>query len=395
MNPYALELPSFDSESEFAALGADIAMLDREGYADAAKDAAYSLSVITKNLIHSHDPASIETVDSINWYFQQNDLDAAHDHLKDKVTRPLGGAILTWLANAPEEDVVTFSHFNTDRLRQHQHQLHLDQTRLQSDTVHRAESLVEQGVFPRSSIGLFLGAMSRYGQLRAIDSFESGGKQVDGYCTDDTIAISNLYFHKADFTFPTLHMKDTIFHEYLHGAGRDRGFFFGIHTKHHHLRILEEAFVTHATTLAMMQLDTPEEMRSPNLINPDERYADLGPYKVERQLFALALKNFGNNPIPFDFVADTYFSSPESDGGQRKRKELERRIGKFFGSVEAFYRVADTYETTLGRTDRQQFLQQTIQDISRRHDLARLAEEKMLNAPEPFTLIKKGNIVNI
>lgn len=380
------------------AFGADVTSYEQNGDYIQARDAARSLSRTAGNLLHSNHPQDVEAVPYINSHFDTYDQVAANEELKDKLSRPLGHTILNWLSQAPTGDIVTFSTWNTDRQQTFQRQLNMDQILLQQDTIARVEKLIDIGLYPKNATGLYLGAMERYGKFKAIDSFTSGGMLADGYCDDTTIALANRYEKPDILKDPGYTMKEISFHEYTHGAGWQRGFLSGIYTKHSRLRILEEAFVTHVSNVAMVESDGDDPLfdHAPHVIHPQKRIADVGRYAVERELLDVIAKGDADGPIPIDFMAETYFSPFDTKGGINRRQELERRIGAFFGNIERFYALNDAYNQEPSDEQRTGLLDAAIGEFQEESlAIEHIHESVPMAGPSPFAIIDRGAMVRL
>ena len=147
-----------------------------------------------------------------------------------------------------------------------------------------------------------------------------------------------------------------MFHEYLHGAGRGRGFLDGIKQPFYYNHVMDEAFVEHATVVAHSPFRTKH-----NVIHPKQRsaYSDLSVYTPERTFLAVLSDNAG---ITIEQLAETYFSKRGEERGDRLREEIERKIGKFFGTIHNFFVFADIYQNTM-HPHRDPFVYKTIDSL--------------------------------
>lgn len=343
------------------ALGSEVALLATRGNMHDARHAADRLSMSARQLLASTHKADIEAAHGIQQTFLANDF-SAFRHTFELDEKPGQRHILDWLAQASLRDMVTFGTFNTDRLTTFQRRLDSDFDLFRHRTMQKVTGLTDISLFPDTAKPLFEQTLDTYGAFTALDSFESGGKQVDGFCDDETLAIANLYTRREDFCGLNRRLFNVIFHETLHGVGNSRGFFFGIDTPHDYLRLPEEAFVSHAEAVA----DSPTleeatiDRREPHIINPADRYPGIGAYADEREFFALVLGHPAEAPLPIDAVADAYFSAREPSGKHSRRRQLEQHMGRYFSGEARFFAAMDQYEQVGTHIERTELTQRWI-----------------------------------
>ena len=243
-----------------------------------------------------------KAVTSINRYFLQNDRTMVARSLNHKLDEPIGKDIFEWLTHAPAGDIESFCKWSLVRTGHLTQALRRDQPKFISSTLNKTAGLIDTGLFPGTAMSVMEAATERY-RLQGMDSFFSGGNHAMAFCGDDTIVMGNWYDSRKYMYFTSTDMKRTMLHEYIHGAGRDRGFFWGISTYVEVMRPLEEAFVEHATVVA----HTTSNVKSAHIINPSKRtnlsyYT--GVYRPERTFLA-ALVDHTN--IKIEQIGEAYF----------------------------------------------------------------------------------------
>lgn len=290
------------------------------------------------HLSETKDPDDKQGVAMINDTFKRNDFGIANHDLKLGLDIPLKGNIIEWLGVASDNDIEQFCIWSFHRARQLTRAVQRDKIEIASHTMDKTEELVDNGLFPPIAAPVIHAAIQRY-YLQGLDSFHGAGMNRVAFCGDYTIGVSNLYQNRHDLTTPSREMQRTLFHEYVHGGGNDRGFFNGL-TKKHYTRILEEAFVEHATVVAHSTL-----IKQPRVIDPLKRLSILescrGVYGAERTFLA---KTCDYAHISIEQLSEAYFTPRGDRRGESLRKDIERKIGAFFGSRAAFYDFIDAYE---------------------------------------------------
>lgn len=284
------------------------------------------------------DTGDQQSVKAVNDFFKHNDYRVANDDLKHALDIPLEKNIIDWLSIASDHDIEQFCIWSLDRTRQLTKAVQRDKQELIGHALHKTNELVSNGLFPPTAVPVIRAATKRY-FLQGMDSFHGVGLDRIAFCGDYTIGVSNLYLNRYSMTIPTREMQRTMFHEYIHGGGNDRGFFNGI-TFQHYNRIMEEAFVEHATVVAHSTF-----IKQPWVIDPHKRITFLesnrGVYGAERTFLA-AICDHTN--IAVEQLSEAYFSPRGDERGEQLRNDIERKIGNFFGSRKNFYDFIDAYE---------------------------------------------------
>lgn len=338
-------------------VGGDI--IHRPQTTDYIKGGLYELRDNTMRLRASKHANDIEAVRSINNNFLVYDHTLATRKLNHQLCEPIGKDILEWMTHAPSNDIEMFCRWSLMRTRQLTRALHRDQPDFINLTMDKAEDLVKHGLFPPLAVPVIDAATRRY-QVQGMDSFFRGGKNAAGFCTDDIIAMANRYTSPKYLHGATGAMKKTMFHEYLHGAGRDRGFFWGISTRLPVARILEEAFVEHSSVVAFSKFLT----KRPNVVDPAKRFGvwnHNSGYRQERTFLSTLLTH---TEIPLEQMSEAYFRPRGDHRGEQLRDDIERKIGAFFGTRYIFFDFMKEYEMTV-RKDRSDLLQRKITDLTK------------------------------
>ena len=275
----------------------------------------------------------------INSGFTQNDKPTASRDIEHTLDKPLVNDIVGWVGTGSDHDVETLCRWSLHRTADLTNSLYRDRKQFAGHTLDKTERLVRDGLFPRFALPVVEAATDRY-LLQGMDAFHSGGDQKIAFCTSTVIGVANLYGNRESMTNPTTKMRSTMFHEYMHGAGRDRGFFWGVSTRLPLLRILEEAFLEHATVVA----HAGTFFRRPRVIHPQRRpkhfQAPRSTYIYERTFLA-EVCDHGN--IPVEELGVAYFSPRGNKWGEQLREDIERKIGGLFGSREGFFEFVDSY----------------------------------------------------
>ena len=302
------------------------------------------------HVIESESEDDKKAVNYIKAYFGKNDYCLAKSELNHTLDTPLRQNVMDWMAHATDHDIEMFCKWSLMRTRDLTHSLHRDKTQLIDHTLDKTHNLADIGLFPPTAIPVMEAATDRY-YIQGIDSFHSGGLHRIAFCDDYTIGMANLYLSRPNIKYVTGHMKRTIFHEYMHGAGNDRGFFWGISTQLPVLRIIEEAFVEHSTSVAHAPL-----FKRPHIVNPKDRLYDSGVYGPERTFLATAMDHAG---IAVEHLSEAFFCVRGDERGESLRKDIEQKIGKFFGSSQNFFEFVDDYEHT-NHVERPSFIKSTL-----------------------------------
>ena len=312
----------------------------------------------TRHLRSSQHTNDVEAVKNINKNFLVYDHTMATRNLNHRLHEPIGKDILEWVSHAPDEDVESFCKWSLVRTHHLTQALCRDQPDFINNTLDKASKLVSMGLFPPVAVPVIDAATKRY-QIQGMDSFYRGGMNAVGFCGNDTIAMANRYKSPKYMYFATTGMKKTMFHEYIHGAGNDRGFFWGIKTAMPVARILEEAFVEHSSVVAF----GPSIAKKPFIIDPAKRigsWALNGTYRPERTFMATLVEHAD---IALEHLSEAYFLPRGDERGEWLREDIERKIGRFFGSRQEFFWFMDEYEES-SRSDRPTLVLNKVKDLT-------------------------------
>lgn len=325
-----------------SAWGADIAIHHIRGNYREATNAAERVSQLAQAIIESSDPSDRAACAEIGERFRKDEYGTLPEVLREDMA-PY--RVMQWIGRATAERVVSLALHNTERHATFQTRLSHDMDTLRNSVFDGFDILTTCGVFPALAREYAETAIESYGDFTAIDTFHAAGNFQNGYCSDSTIGISNLY-SRSDFYGITRSMKNTALHEVIHGSGMaNAGFFAGIDTPHL-LRLPEEAFVQHATEVASAPYreDGITDHRTPENINPTSRYGDSGIYRSERTFWHMMLARDTDTPVSNELLGQAYFSSREYVGRNSPRRELEQRLGVFYANRLDFLEHMDEYE---------------------------------------------------
>ena len=182
------------------------------------------IHVLRENLIKlraSDAPHDIQAIKDINKYFKKSDYSHASANLNENLDVPLGYNIVEWLSEGTDHDIEQFCLWSLRRTRQLTEAINRDHPRLADHTHYKTNKLERIGLFPSTASALMQKATDEY-TLAGMDSFFSGGRRVIGFCVDDEIVFSNQYRLHRPMRIMSTTMKRYMFHEYLHGAAKDR-----------------------------------------------------------------------------------------------------------------------------------------------------------------------------
>lgn len=312
----------------------------------------------TKTLLESTEHDDLAAIGRINEYFARNDYRLASYELGLSLDRPFSRQhIVEWLATATDEDVKLFCRWSLERTLDLTKALRRDRQQLDVHTLEKTEKLANIGLFPRFAVAVTDRAMRSY-VLQGMDAFHSGGIPCVGFCTDHVIGLANLYVNRKELLTPSREMKQVAFHENMHAAGRDRGFFWGISTPLPMLRVVEEAFVEHATDVAHSRV-----FKQPHIIDPKQRQhifkAYQGPYLPERTFLATVCDQ---TRISAEQLGEAYFRPRGDERGEWLREGIERKIGQCFGGKEHFFAFVRDYEEA-DNTTRKRLIHDTTNQL--------------------------------
>lgn len=345
------------ARTEEYSIGADLVKLP-PSRADTIKG-LHQLRSKAFDLINNGSDDDKECISTINRYFKRNDYQIAKHTLNDNLDIPLRHNIVEWISEASDYDIEDFCAWSLRRTVQLSRSLLRDKKLLVDHTLNKTEELTKIGLFPPIALPVIRSATDRY-YLQGIDSFHSGGSHCIAFCGPHRIGVANLYNNAPSLTGVSKTMYRTLFHEYIHGGGSDRGFFNGI-TNQYYVRIIEEAFVEHATVVA----HTPF-VKQPRIIHPKKRLhmldASNSTYVTERTFLAVTC-DYTN--ITVEHLSEAYFTPRGDECGERLRSDIERKIGKFFGSREGFYQFINDYESSESNR-RDNLVHDTIQHLQKR-----------------------------
>lgn len=294
-------------------------------------------------LVESTDKDDREVVSDINTNFLKQTSYLAKNELSNTTQTPLRRNILQWMTLATDRDIELFCQWNLKQTWRLTKALHRDKQQLVDHTLEKAQWLTDNGILPSTAMPAMEASTERY-YLQGMDAFHSGGGYV-GFCGTDTIILANTYAFPKLRRVPSFEMKRTVFHEYLHGAGQYNGWFHdGIsQTSPVAISLVEEPFVEHATVVAHAR-----SLRQSAIINPAKRMVGLGDsstYRDERTFLAVMMEHTG---VTWEQLSESYFLPRGNERGEFIREDVERKIGKFFGTIQGFYDFSQEYHDSWG-----------------------------------------------
>ncbi len=323
----------------------------------AAKNEARAIRLGTRRLLESsHDDDQI-AVDVTADRFNSDDMTLfLFDTDGDLSTDPKQN-ILKWIASSetPFRDIALLAIWNRSRRNQFQQQLDEDGDRLSDQILKRVDYLIGEGVFPAGSKQHYGDVAARYGNYKALDSFESGFVTADGYCTDNIRAIANLYSSAESLMGLNTDFIGVGFHEDTHAAGwHGRGFFHGMVQPHNYHRIWEEFVTSHFQAVT----SADGNRRQPRLLDPLQRRERHRSYFNEG-IFVSTVNDISDGHITADLIGHAFFSPLDESNPPKPRQQLYDTIVDAIGSPEAFYEIGDTYEEKATHRERNTFLNLT------------------------------------
>ena len=268
---------------------------------NALRQAVHALTIST-------DPDQQLIARSINTRFEadrRDDLPSMRLQLGKKKS------ILPWLASAKDMDLIEFGIWNVEANTQQQQALDVVTPQLRSDSRERLDLLIGLGIVPKKARAALSLAHRLVSSLTAIDSFEAGGMQCNGYFDDDTkplrIAHSNQFADRFCHTGVSANMCSTNFHEDLHASSHvvSAGF--------RSMRILDECVVSHLTAVAESAGSEPEVM-----VPADRMFGGLGAYGSIRECIGM-LASHATTAITIEAIGAAFFSDGAAVGGIKER----------------------------------------------------------------------------
>ncbi len=301
-------------------------------------------------LLLSRNADDRRAVSHINKVFHEDDLlyITAKQDGSGELQRPITQQtkIVRWLATASQKDISTFHKWNRERTQDLQLALGRDRPEIVGKAMEKTHELADIGLFPKFAPAVMEHAVNNH-SLVAMDTFMSAGLYRVGFCSDHEVALANLYEDKLSLVGGSDELNRVPYHEYLHAAGNDRGFFRGLYTPLWVLRPLEEAFVEHATMVALT-----DEPKRPETIHPQARTdasGISGSYYQERRLLDSIVNH---TDISIEQLGEAYFTPQGTERGDMIRADIERKIGNYFVSTQNFFAFVDKYEkSTLKKRD--------------------------------------------
>lgn len=283
-----------------------------------------NIQLALDGLYHSEKPIDKFTVESINAQFQEDTEGLERADMPSRTVYRNRKDVVGWLAGkATLRQLKGFCEWNVMRHARQQRALHAVVPALQQDTLERSARLTGGGYFPRAARRLFRETVWGVTDIVALDSFEAGGSGAIGAFYGDgnsyRLELANLFTDTATFSGVSDELRETAFHEYMHGVGflQNRGFYDGIDRSRDGVgwaTWVEEAFVTHAAKMAM----SGDEKRWATL-QPEPRGTD--DYGLEREVMALLANGDSRYKIKVDKLTAAFFA-PEDDP-QHVRWEVE------------------------------------------------------------------------
>lgn len=263
-----------------------------------------------KALKRSTNESETETLEHIDNNFLDKEL-AAVCRLSDMGMK-VSKSVTSSLMRANRREIVDFGFWYQERVGYLGKQLVEDQNELAAITLDRTSQLVDSSVLPKDARSIMEKSIEWAGPLKPIGSIEQAAMSMDGYCQSDGIGLANLYYLPGLPAGMTPELRQTAFHEYLHGVGAvprgRRGFFDGVTCPNADIpfRWLEESFVTEVTYMAA-ELGT----------NDIEKERLLKPYESERKFLKFLLDN-SSKPLDISDLAAAYFSGRTRNTVARK-----------------------------------------------------------------------------
>lgn len=315
------------------------------------------------NLNNSFNASDEEVLPYANLRFRDDDMRLFREDMGDKLGSEPNLNIYRWIAEPRIDhyrDIALLAIWNRDRQRAVQEQLNKDTPDLLAHAMMRVDYLVEQGVYPKETPDLYHNSILRHGTYRAMDSFEAGLMGGLGWCDDDTgaVSLSNMYQNRRALEGLTTQFTGVAYHEETHSMGVGRGFFRGIATPHHPLRVWEEFWASHS------QASTDNVQRlgfngHPYMLNPDNRVGETRYYPAEGR-YVWNIHKLTGEGIPADLIGHAYTSEFDPKDPSPERMELEDWILDVFGSTEEWFDIEDTYEAQETHEDRDRHLANAI-----------------------------------
>jgi|GEM_PF-4748319 len=371
MNAVSERLIAADQESTHYAFGAHVARYADDDLRHARQEmsfethaSAYRLKSNVSHLLESQHPEDKSAVTNIARRFLARDALLAVASLetpRHPISVDENFNIIQWLADASYTEIAQFSLWHKRHLDNLQQQLNKDQPQLQASTAQRVEDLVDSSILPRSACKQYDDTFRHYGFFKAIDTFEAGAKNVDGYTTDTHIAIPNIYSGDQ----PDTYLNEVVFHEYTHGVGfnEGQGFMYGAWTHPIVMRWLEEHTVAHLTAVSSKSAGPNHDQALPHVYNPFVRQdRSFHPYPMESLFFATLAEQLEEG-IPADLLAHAYMTPWSTNEGLRLRRELEQRLVRAVGSQALLFDISDAYEAAT-KQDRDRLLLDYIDDAT-------------------------------
>ncbi len=310
----------------------------------------------------SDDPYVRDKLDDIDANFMDRDDMAYCDEQPQGLM--VGRRLTKRLQRANRQQIVDFGLWYQARVRQLGDQLAEDQPLLAEDAITRTDGLVDQGIFPKSARDLMRKSTVWAGTFEPIGSVEQEANNHDGYCYEDGIGISNLYMAPVFPAVIGLQMKQTTFHEYLHGIGHlgtnRRGLFFGLTGRLHsnYNRWLEEGYVAMASYEAVKQAARPSAL---SLVSQ--------PYPAERQFLNLAM-HAAPQPVDLSDISAAHFSGrhPTAKARLYVAQNLSSGLNDIFPEYQndAWQEINKAYEAKARRQDRQAYISDLLLKASTR-----------------------------
>lgn len=360
--------------------GAEVAQAIDVSPAPDVKDLLRGVRHAIKALRSSDDAADATKVDGINNAFC-NELVGGE---LSKREWGFSSNVMSWLARAKYNDLADFCQWNVARHKRHQTALDDITPKIQDNTRNATAALIDIGYFPTHAAPFMERSIQAAGRLAALDSFESGARNIDGHCLFNPetgelkIGIANVFWDTYQFQGVTGYgHPSTTFHEYLHGAGlvNDAGLLSGIDRPIidglSGYRWVEEMIVGHSERVAF------DKIHDPHVLDPWRRTRLLGPYIAERE-FGSALLEFGPDKLGAVDVANAFFASRDDPGQARRKLEdaIHLNFMHYFPEIrDGLNKINGMYEQ--GNRDEQ---------VTMLHDHATMILEQVNQDEEPITV---------
>jgi len=278
-----------------------------------------------------------------------------------------GSSLTKRLTRANRQQIVEFGLWYRDRVAQLGEQLRTDQPVLAADVRERTEGLISQGIFPPAARNLMHQTTLWGENIKPIGSVEQAANMHSGYCHRWGIGLANQYLAPNFPAVIGLQLKQTSFHEHLHGIGHlgreRRGLFYGLAERHrsNYNRWLEEAYVATVSEAAIKQGSKPGAVA---LVQQS--------YLPERTFLQVAME-VSPTPLSLLEISEAHFS------GRHPRAAIRTYVANGFNNGlndlfpeyggTAWDRINADYEAIPHRLKREEYMTDLLLKASTRSSL--------------------------